>query len=64
MNKEELTKVLIAASDKIDSNTRTGKANDLVHYWLSEVLSYGVENTIIKWAKDIQTRGDIIKDGD
>ena len=56
--KKELTNVLIATSGTLDSGTPAGAANDLVHYWLTHALAYGVDDAITTWAKDIQDRGD------
>ncbi len=49
------------ANEKIDSNTQAGKANSLVHYWLSHAMEHGVEDAIVTWAIDINKRGDVIK---
>jgi hypothetical protein len=53
---DELRRLLIQASGKLDSGTEFGTCGDEVHYWLSQALYYGIEDTIITWAKAIKQR--------
>jgi hypothetical protein len=52
--KSELRLVLMAASEKCNSETPEGKKGDEVHYWLTYALYYGIEAAIIKWAGDLK----------